>query len=118
MAPDERRLAVEVLRRDIHPAEVLLPDGKLLLDARVFVTTERVLVWKVKEGRVQQVLERPLRAGVEIPASRQSLNGGRLEVGCELDGEKELLTINQGHGCGCGSPLKALAAPVPWTVAA
>ncbi len=102
--------ANELLRRDIHPAEVLMPSGELIREARVFVTTERVLAWKMREGRVQQVLALEL-AGDPPPASRQSLNGGQLELQCA----EGVLFVNQGAGCGCGSPLKALAPPLAWT---
>jgi hypothetical protein len=117
-------VAPELLRRDVHPAEVLLPDGRLLLDARVFVTDRRLLVWKAGDAGVRQVLEMPLAA--EAPAaSRQSLNGGNLELvvrevaqaGKGTLSRQATVLVNQGHGCGCGSPLKALAAPVSWTAA-
>jgi hypothetical protein len=110
---------IELLRRDIHPAEVLLPDGRLLLEARVFVTDRRVLVYKVQDGRIMQVRDLTLIEPGCVTASRSSLNGGRIEVEVlgEHGGRAETgtLIVNQGAGCGCGSPLKAYAPPVPWT---
>lgn len=106
----------ELLRRDIHPAEVLLPDGELLREARVFVTSERLLVWQKREGQVRQVLA--LDLVMAPPPSRASLNGGSLELGCWVDGEEQPVYVNPGRGCGCGSPLKALAPPVGWKAAA
>lgn len=110
--------APELLRRDIHPAEVLMPSGALILEARVFVTNKRVLVYK--RGQEGIALAHELALAEEAPrASRGTLNGGRLELKCRFDlseGEQVLpVTINQGGGCGCGSPLKAMKAPVSWT---
>lgn len=111
--------APELLRRDVHPAEVLLPGGRLLLEARVFVTDRRLLVWKVKDGRVQQVVEMAL-VGEPPQASRQSLNGGHLELAVvsQDDHSSRAVLVNQGAGCGCHSPLKLLGSPVPWKVPA
>jgi hypothetical protein len=109
---------VELLRRDVHPAEVLMPSGALIREARVFVTTERVLVYR-NQGGIKLVQELYLAEPGCITAARGSLNGGRLEMTCRFDlsdGEQLLpVYVNQGAGCGCGSPLKALAPPVGWT---
>jgi hypothetical protein len=102
--------APELLCRDVFPSEVLLPDGRLLLEARAFVTNRRLLVWKVADGRVRQVVEMAL-AGEPIRPRRDSLNGHHLE----LETTDGIVLVNQGHVCGCGSPLKALAPPVGWT---
>jgi hypothetical protein len=110
---------VELLRRDIHPAEILMPSGALVREARVFVTTDRVLVYRRVDGTIVKEYELPLADPGIVPAQRGSLNGGRLEMTCRFalsDGEQLLpVIVNQGAGCGCGSPLKALAPPVGWT---
>lgn len=103
-------MSVELLRRDVHPAEVLLPGGRLLRETRAFVTDRRVLAYKRQDGQIQRVLDLEL-VGEPPTASRASLGGGTLELECE-DG---VVFVNQGSGCGCGSPLKALAPPVGWT---
>lgn len=109
----EASLDVELLRRDVHPAELLLPSGILMRDLRVFVTSRRLLAFTATpEGSIEQCLEVALEQPCSVPASRGSLGQGRLEVRLE-DGST--VWVNTGHGCGCGSPLKALGAPVPWT---
>lgn len=101
----------ELLRRDIHPAEVLLPGGELLRETRVFVSDRRLLAYKMRDGHIQRVAELDLAGEAPTP-SRASLNGGNLELDCRIG----TVFVNQGAGCGCGSPLKALATPIPWTV--
>jgi hypothetical protein len=104
---------VERLVRDIDPAEVLLPDGRLLSSVRVFVTSTRLLAFKAgNEGGITLALDLPLEQPCSVPASRATLGQGALEARL-ADGSTAW--INRGHGCGCGSPLKALAPPVSWT---
>lgn len=101
----------ELMRRDVHPAEVLMPDGSLHLQARVFVTSQRLIAYtRDREGRIVKALELAL-AGDPPVASRASLNGGNLELATTAGA----VIVNQGAGCGCGSPLKALGTPVSWT---
>lgn len=103
----------ERLHRDVHPAEVLLADGTLHRDVRVFVTSRRLLAFKATPaGRVEPCLELALAEPCSVAANRGTLTGsGRLEA-ILADGGS--VWVNRGHGCGCGSPLKALAPPVPW----
>lgn len=106
-------LAVEHLVRDVHPAEVALPDGRVLAGVRVFVTSHRLLAYTTTPNRwIEQALDLALEQPCSVPANRGTLGAGRLEVRL-ADGSTAW--VNRGHGCGCGSPLKSLAAPVSWT---
>lgn len=101
----------EVLCRDVHPADVLLPDGSMLTGLRVFVTNRR-LVGFAHNGKIEKVLDEPLVNVGCVPASHNTLSGSeRLEM--QLDGGHAW--VNRGAGCGCHSPLLALAPPVGWT---
>ena len=102
-------IAGERLHRDVHPAEVAL-DGRVLTGARVFVTSSRLLAFQVQAGRITSALDLEVEAPVSVPASRGSLRGA-LEVRL-ADGRTAW--VNRGQGCGCGSPLVALAAPCGW----
>ncbi len=102
---------VELLRRDIHPAEISI-DGTAYTALRVFVTDRRLLAFGTDaRNQIVQLLDLQLEQPCSVPASRGSL------VGCLearlADGRTAW--INRGHGCGCGSPLKALGPPAPWT---
>ena len=101
----------EVLLRDVHPAELLLPDGQLLRNVRVFVTTARVTAWSVTPaGSLRQVADIDLTDTI-IP-SRNTLGiSEQIEI-ATVEGKAFL---NRAQGCGCGSPLKALPAPAPWS---
>lgn len=103
----------EKLHRDVHPAEVAIA-GHLLTGVRVFVTSERLLAYRARaDGSIERVLAERLEQPCSVPPSRASLPAnGRLEARL-ADGRTAW--INRGQGCGCGSPLKALAAPVTWT---
>lgn len=102
----------ELLARDVHPAEILLGD-QLLAGVRAFVTTRRLLAYGVSAGgRVEQVLDVELAVPGSVPANRGTLTGGRLEI---VLADGRVAWVNRGGGCGCGSPLKTLVAPVPWT---
>jgi hypothetical protein len=102
----------EMLRRDVHPAELLLPDGTILTDVRVFITTHRLLAFKTNaERQIEQCLELTLEQPCTVPADHGTLHG-RLEARLADGGT---VWVNRGQGCGCGSPLKAFAAPVTWT---
>jgi len=102
----------ERLVRDVHPAEVSLPDGRVLTGVRAFITTSRMLVYRATaDRRIERALELELADPCSVPASRNSLRGA-LEVRLADGGTA---WVNRGRGCGCHSPLKALAAPVSWT---
>jgi hypothetical protein len=116
-------LAGELLRRDVFPAEVLMPDGVLLSGVRVFVTSHRLLAFEhtAAEG-FKQVVCLELVDQFSVPADRGTLPAnGRLECRVHLaavageEAEVGTAWVNRGAGCGCGSPLKAMGAPVPWT---
>lgn len=97
------------MRRDVHPAEVLMPDGSMLTGVRVFVTSHRVIVY-AHEGDFKRVAELELLEPGVIEANRGTLGSGRLE--CRTP--EGTAWVNQGRGCGCGSKLKALGTPVAW----
>lgn len=114
------------MRRDVHPAEVLLPDGKVLLGLRVFVTSHRLIGFAHDpQMGFQRVVDLELVERFSVPADRGSLPAnGRLECRVYLEaatarGERATGTawVNRGAGCGCGSPLKALGLPdgVGWS---
>lgn len=103
--------ADELLVRDVHPAEITIGD-EVVTDVRVFVTDRRLVAYRAVQGEIVKALELSLAQPCSVPASRGTLTGGRLEAHL-ADGRTAW--INRGSGCGCGSPLKALAAPVPWT---
>jgi len=97
----------------VHPAELLLPDGRLLRELRVFITSRRLLAYRASaDGQIVKALELALADPCTVPANRGTLGQGRLEVRL-ADGATAW--VNAGQGCGCGSPLKALGAPVGWT---
>lgn len=102
---------VELLRRDVHPAEISL-DGEVWTGVRVFVTTRRlVALHALSDGSIHVALDLPLEQPCSVPGNRGTLIGcleARLADG-------RTAWINPGRGCGCGSPLKALGPLVPWT---
>lgn len=101
----------EIMSRDVYPAEVLLPDGTLLRGVRVFATTTRLLAYGLSSDRkIVKVLDAELLEPNSIPRSRETLKAGRLEAKLAAG----TAWVNKATGCGCGSPLKALGAPVPW----
>lgn len=103
----------ELLRRDVHPAEVAL-GPEILTGVRVFVTSKRLLAFRATaQGRIELALDEPLSEPCSVPASRATLGQGQRLEARLADGRTAW--INRGSGCGCGSPLKALAAPVPFT---
>ena len=103
----------EVLHRDVHPAEVLMPDGSIIKTARIFASQYRVLVYVSEQPRrdIKLVAELVLANEGTIPASAEGL-AGRLEARTS-DGTA---WINRARGCGCKTPeLAALEAPWPRT---
>lgn len=97
----------EVLRQDVFPAEVLLPDGTVLSGVRVFATSHRLVVYG--ENPVGPVLVEELETPWSIEAHMGTLFG---QLQCDL-ASGGTAWVNRGRGCGCGSVLKALAAPLP-----
>ena len=100
----------ELLRRDVWPGELLLPDGRSVTEARVFVTTHRLLAWTIEHSRIQVVADVELAEPYSIAGNRGTLSGS-----LEVETTDGTAYVNKGGGCGCHSPLKALSAPVPWT---
>jgi hypothetical protein len=107
--------AVELLARDVFPAEVATPDGRVLKDVRVFATTHRLTAYGVDgQGRIVKVIDVDLLEPGSIPRSRSTLTGsGRLEAKTA----EGTYWVNRGRGCGCHGPtrvLKAFGSPWPW----
>jgi hypothetical protein len=99
----------ETLRRDVHPGEILMPDGTMLTSLRVFVTTHRLVAYQVRDRTIKRVVDLELVEPGSVPLDHQTLGRGRLE--CVTP--EGTAWVNQGRGCGCGSPLKALS-PTCW----
>lgn len=100
----------ETLARDVFPAEVLMPDGTFWKDVRAFVTSHHLLVFAVRAGEITCAAQLELVTPGSVPASRSTLQGGRLAI----DTTGGMVHINQGKGCGCTSLLKHVASPIPW----
>jgi hypothetical protein len=103
--------APELLRRDVHPADVVIGEH-VIGGVRVFITDRRLVAFSASEGSIEVALDVALEQPCSVPASRETLGHGRLEARL-ADGRTAW--VNRGQGCGCHSPLKALAAPVPWS---
>lgn len=84
----------------------------MLTGLRVFITTHRLLAYRARPDRsIEPVLDEALSQPCTVPGSRGSLFG-QLEVRLA---DESTAWVNPGRGCGCGSPLRALGAPVGWT---
>jgi hypothetical protein len=102
---------MELLRRDVHPAEVSTPDGSVFKRCRAFVTSERLIVWQEADRKVKVALDVALTEPSAVPPNRGSLFGS-----LECETEHGTYWVNAGRGCGCGQMvLKALGPPAPWT---
>lgn len=101
-----------LLRRDVFPAEVVMPDGRVFTAARVFVLEASIRVYvedRARIGRpgIELAVDEPLTDPELVPRSHSTLGRGeRLE--CRIDAGT--IWVNRGRGCGCHSPLKALRA--------
>jgi hypothetical protein len=95
----------EVLVHDIFPAEVLEVGGRIWTGCRVFVTTERMTVWRQPKGHaLEKVLDVALTEPVD-PELRSPIEIATLTRG---------YLVNKGRGCGCHKmSLKALTPPAP-----
>lgn len=100
------------MRRDVHPAEVLTSDGRLLTGVRAFVTTERLIV--VGHDQETDAMDRLVDVQLEEHRSVEGDGGTLGQATLEVRTVDGLVIVNQGYGCGCGSPLKRLGLPVPW----
>ena len=101
---------MELLRRDIFPAELAMPDGSVVTEARAFITTHRLFAWAIKQGTIIVVADVELAEPESIEGNRGTLSGS-----LQVETTEGTVYVNKGRGCGCHSPLKALSAPVGWT---
>ena len=100
----------EVLVRDIKGGEILCSDGTLMTKVRVFITSHRMIVWRVDNKVPGIVLEVKLAEPFSVCAQQAKLGyNERIEVATLTKG----YIINQGK-CLCGSILLALPLPAPW----
>ena len=101
----------ELLHRDVFPAEVFIArTGEHKLAARAFVTSHRLVVYAVgPTGTPERVLDAAL-TGPAPERDRGTQGVGELEIST-ADGP---VFVTRDSGCGCGSALKALDAPVSW----
>ena len=82
----------------------------MVTEARVFVTSHRLLAWAKGPERIGIVVDVELAQAESIEANRGTLSGS-----LQIETTDGTVYINKGRGCGCHSPLKALPAPCPWT---
>lgn len=98
------------LVRDVFPAEVCEVGGRVWSRARVFVTTERLVVWSMGRDRVPvKVVDAALAEPGVIEATMEAPMGP-LEIATLTRG----YLVNRGRGCRCQSALLALAPPAEW----
>jgi hypothetical protein len=100
----------EILYRDCFPVETYAAHvhGAPMHPTRVFVTSERVQVWK-EVDRQPVLLAESKVTGTPVERDRGTLTG-QLKVET-VDGP---VYVTKGRGCGCGSVLLALARPCDW----
>jgi len=73
--------ATERMCRDVHPAEILMPDQQVLTGLRIFITTHRAIGYQATpDRRIEQAFELRLATPGSVPASRAMLQGGQLEL--------------------------------------
>ena len=101
----------ERLVRDIYPAEVVEVGGRVWTKCRAFVTTERLIVWKLTRGVLDKVVDVKLGESNAITASTSDDLAETLEIPTLMRG----YLVSRGHGCRCrGGLLLALAPPASW----
>jgi hypothetical protein len=98
------------LLRDLHPAELTMPDGQHHTGVRVFITTRRLIAYQMTGTGMTRIADLEL-ADNQVSYSRHQLKAGENLVVAISDGD---VFVNRGRGCGCGSPLKALGRPAAW----
>ena len=101
----------EVLCRDVFPAQAVLPGGRLIRNAHVFVTTNRIQVWtETAGGSVHVEHEAEITEFVVPSRNTLSLNGT-----IPVETEDGTISVSRQQGCGCSQRhLKALAAAADW----
>jgi hypothetical protein len=111
-------MIVETMCRDCHPVEAFAPTvhDAPFRPCRVFVSSERLWVWEAKvaaplPGWFTPQLVFEARLTEEAP---QRDRGTGLCYGFSLQTDQGPVHVTRMSGCGCGSPLKALSAPVGW----
>ncbi len=104
----------ERLVRDLFPCEVYVVGGKVIRLARVFVTTERVIVWEDSKHHGLRIAEdfRLAEPWAVEPSRAMLTTKDRLEIAGLVRG----LIVNKAHGCGCTSALKGIPRPAEWAV--
>lgn len=85
-----------VVRRDRMPAQVTLPDGRVLAEARAVLTAERLYVWTGGPHGVELAAELPYDAEASVTPQ-----GDR--VLWTVQTPEGIATVERGSGCGCGS---------------
>jgi hypothetical protein len=101
----------ERMLRDVQRAEVFAPDvhNAPKRATRVFITTERIVVWQTDDQNRPTVFLDSRITG-ELPQADRATLVGQLRIETE-DGD---VHITRARGCMCGSSLLALSPPIPW----
>jgi hypothetical protein len=97
----------ETLARDVFPAEVVLPDGQVITDARVWITNRRLIAIRHTGG--DQFPSHTFDLVAQVQPDRGSLMGA-----LAVHTEAGVAYVNRGRGCGCQSPLQNFSAPAGW----
>lgn len=100
----------ERILRDLNPVTVRLNTKELIRDARVLITSERMIVWtyKTKHGNDWREAFRMDITGA-LPSENMSKRLGARET-IEVYGLTQNAVITVGYGCGCRG---AAFAPIP-----
>lgn len=98
---------METMARDIFPADVIEVGGRVFSNVRVFVTDQRIVVWRAKKSIPEIVINLALSEAV---TPSQNVLEETLEVTTLTQG----FLVSKRQGCGCHSPLKAIGPPAAW----
>jgi hypothetical protein len=94
------------------PADVTLPDGRLLTNVLAIATKTRLYVWTRGTGRgVEAVYVAEHTEAAASLRAQAALPSGATRI--EIGGDGHAV-IRRGSGCGCSDPLKTYQ---PWTPA-
>lgn len=99
---------LQVVVRDVFPAEVIVDGEVLARPARVLITRGRVFVFEASNGRPRLAFHHQWRTeGSTVPDTHAPKNtpAHLILSGGQDDGK--VLHVNRAGGCGCGNPLKA-----------
>lgn len=101
----------EELHRDYWPAEVTWENADdastVYRQARVFVTSRRVVLVALAHGRPSIEVEADLIPEARTVWHRNGVQGGRSSIVTSAG----TFHVTAAHGCGCGSPLRAIPLP-------